>query len=159
MVENEDHEGPCECGAEEACRPLWYEALAEEQIDAVLGQWHNPLVCIFALQHRSMFREKFADGQFRFLQLFVERGPGAVNAVARSLRKKNKGAGVDLEAPELLAYEGIGAADFPAGFALSMRHLRTAEGDFLADGYDAYGERMVELAVATLQAWRDARRS
>lgn len=144
---------PCECGAGSACRPVWYAALAEEQLDPIMGQWHNPLVCIYALQHDSMFNRRFADSQLQFLQLFVEEGPGAVNAVARSLRARNKGAGIELDAPELNRYAGIGDAQLPHSFALSLHHLRSADGEFLTDGHDAYGERMRQVAQATVDAW------
>ena len=144
----------CECGAERECRPLWYAALAEEQLDPIMGQWHNPLVCVFALQHASMFNPKFADGQFRFLQLFAEQGPGAVNAVARSLRAKNKGAGADLEAPELMAYPPLPDRDLPTSFSRSIHDLTAADGEFVSDSHDAYGTRMRELAYATIDAWR-----
>lgn len=145
---------PCECGAEHDCRPVWYEALAEEHLDAAMGRWHNPLVCIFALQHTSMFKREFADGQIQFLQLLVERGIDAVNAVARRRRARNKGPGPDLDMPELAAYPGISDAALPLSFALSLHHLRTDDGDFLSDGYDEYGRRMVEIAMATIDAWR-----
>ena len=148
-----DATGPCECGAPSECRPIWYSALAEEQLDPIMGQWHNPLVCIFALQHASMYNPKFADGQFRFLQLFVEKGSGAVNAVARSLRAKNRGAGADLDAPELLEYEPIPSRELPGSFDLSLHHLLAEDGEFITDGHDAYGSRMRELAQATIAAW------
>lgn len=143
----------CECGAASPCRPIWYAALAEEQLDPIMGQWHNPLVCIFALQHESMFNRTFASSQLQFLQLFVEEGAGAVNAVARGLRAHNKGAGIELDAPELNRYAGIGDGSLPRSFALSLHHLRCADGEFLTDGHDAYGERMRQLAQATIDAW------
>jgi len=146
---------PCECGAADDCRPTWYEVLAEEHLDAALGRWHNPLVCIFALQHASMFRRRFADGQLQFLQLLVAEGIDAVNAVAGRRRARNKGSGPDLELPELTAFPGIGNADLPLSFALSLHHLRTDNGDFRSDGYQAYGRRMVEVATATIDTWRE----
>ncbi|MBM7826994.1 DUF5946 family protein [Microbacterium aurum] len=144
---------PCECGADSDCHPVWYEALAEERLDALMGQWHNPLVCVFVLQHPSMFKLEFADGQVQFLQLLVEKGIGAVNAVARHQRARNKGTRPTLDMSELAAYPGVSDADLPLPFALSLHHLRSDDGGFLSDGYDAYDRRMVEIAMATIDAW------
>jgi len=150
----DDAATPCECGAAAACRPVWYAALAEEQLDPVMGQWHNTLVCVFALQHASMFDRRHADSQLQFLQLAVDEGPDAVNAVARSLRARNKGRGFRLEAPELSRYPGIGDTELPASFPVSLHHLLCADGEFLTDGHDAYGLRMRQLAAATVEAYR-----
>ena len=144
----------CDCGADSDCFPIWHEALAEEQLDPAMMVWHNPLVCAFILQHRSQIHPRFADGQYRFLQLFVDRGIGAVNAVVRKQTARNRGSAPALDPAELERYESIPRTGFPASFAVSMHHLREPSGGFVTQGYVAYGERMRDLAVATIEAWQ-----
>lgn len=145
----------CECGAPADCFPVWYEILAEEQLDPELARWHNPMICVFLLQHRSIFRPRYADGQFRFLQLFVQEGIDVVNAVARSLRARNRGPARELSHPELDRYAGLGQAQFPTRFALSLHDLPPTDGGFTEGLHHAYGHRLIELAQATISAWRE----
>lgn len=144
----------CECGADRDCFPVWHEALAEEQVDPAMAVWHSPLVCAFVLQHRSQIRPGFADGQYRFLQLFVDRGIDAVNAVARRRRARNRGSAPAFAAAEFERYEPIPTTGSPAGFAVTMHHVREPGGGFTARGYAAYGGRVRDLAQATIQGWR-----
>lgn len=132
---------------------MWHEALAAEQGDPQMAVWHNPLVCAFVLQHASHVRPRFADGQFRFLQLFTSQGIQAVNAVARRATARNRGRRPNLALAELAAYAPLPVTGFPAGFDLGVHHLREAEGGFVASGYQAYGQRMRQFAQATVDAW------
>lgn len=143
----------CECGAVEECLPVWHDALAAEQADAQLAVWHNPLVCAFTLQHSSQFRPRFGDGQFRFLQLFLDQGIDAVNAAARRSTARNRGSEPHLAPPELKAYLPLPVAGFPSSFAHGVHHLRERDGRFVSSGYEAYGDRMRQLAQATVCAW------
>lgn len=143
----------CECGANWACAPVWHEALAAEQADPAMAIWHNPLVCAFLLQHRSQFRPRFADGQYRFLQLFVDRGIDAVNAMAKNRRARNRGSRPDFDDSELNRYEAIPLPGFPTAFAVSIHHLREPTGGFVAQGYAPYGERLRDFAHATIEGW------
>jgi hypothetical protein len=143
----------CECGAAAACLPVWHEALAAEQADPQMAIWHNPLVCAFTLQHASQFRPRSADGQFRFLQLFVDQGIQAVNAVARRTVSRNRGSMPNLAPPEFEAYAALPVTGFPALFAIAVHHLREADGHFVTSGYAAYGDRMGQFAQATVDAW------
>lgn len=119
-----------------------------------MAAWHNPLVCGFILQHRSLFQPQFADGRFRFLQLFVDRGLDAVNAVARARTARNRGSALTFDPVELESYEPIPTAGFPAAFAVSMHHVREPGGGFVGQGYAAYGGRMRDFVRATIDAWQ-----
>lgn len=143
----------CECGAVEKCLPVWHEALAAEQADPDMAVWHTPLVCAFTLQHSSQFRPRLGDGQFRFLQLFIEQGIHASNAVARRHTARNRGSRPALAPPELEAYLPLSVAGFPSSFALGVHTLREPDGRFVTSGYEAYGDRMRQLAQATVRAW------
>lgn len=143
----------CECGAAADCLPVWHEALAAERSDPPLARWHNPLVCAFTLQHPSHFRPRFADGQFRFLQLFLDQGIQAVNAVAKRSAARNRGSRPNVVPPEFEAYAPLPIADFPGRFDLAVHHLREADGRLVTSGYEAYGDRMRQLAQATVDAW------
>ncbi len=143
----------CECGAAAECLPVWHEALAAEQADPQMAVWHNPLVCAFVLQHPSQFRPRFADGQLRFLQLFIDRGILAVNAVARRVTARNRGSRPNLAPLELEAYASLTLTGFPSRFGLAIHHLREPDGRFVTSGYAAYGDRMRQFAQATVDAW------
>jgi Family of unknown function (DUF5946) len=143
----------CECGAAAECVSVWHEALAAERGDPRMAVWHNPLVCAFTLQHSSHFRRRFADGQFRFLELFTDQGIQAVNAVARRTAARNRGPNPDLAQPVLDAYPPLPVTGFPSLFGLAVHHLQEPDGRFVASGYEAYGDRMRQLARATVDAW------
>ena len=143
----------CECGSGSDCFPVWHEALAEEQSDPTTAAWHNPLVCGCVLQRPSLFRSRFADGQFRFLQLFVDRGIDAVNAQARARTARNRGSAPTFDPVELESYEPIPTTGFPAAFAVTMHDVREPGGGFVGDGYAAYDERMRDFVRATIDAW------
>jgi hypothetical protein len=118
-----------------------------------MAAWHNPLVCGFILQHLSLFQRRFADGQYRFLQLFVDRGIDAGNAVARARTARNRGSAPTFHPAELERYESIPTTGFPAAFAVSMHHVRERGGGFVGQGYAAYDERMRDFVGATIDAW------
>jgi hypothetical protein len=103
----------CECGAAAECALVWHAALAAEQGDPGMAVWHNPLVCAFTLQHPSHFRRRFADGQFRFLELFIDQGVHAVNAMARRTAARNRGRNPDLTQSALDAYPPLPFTGFP----------------------------------------------
>lgn len=149
-------ETACECGAPSECLHVWHEALAAEQHDQAMYAWHAPLVCAFYLQHRSMHQPRFADGQYRLLQLFVDRGIEAVHAVAREHVARNRGSTPAFPAPELARYRGLPARSFPDAFGVSVHVLREKGGDFISQGYTAYGDRMRYWAQATIDGWRVA---
>jgi hypothetical protein len=107
---------PCECGAPSECSTVWYEALAAEQLDPAMGVWHTPLVCAFYLQHHSVYRPRVADGQYRFLRLFVDRGIEAVHVAARKSVARNRGSAPRVLPEELARYEGFPGRGFPAAF-------------------------------------------
>jgi len=145
---------PCECGAPVACIDTWHEALSTERADPSMAVWHTPLVCSFVLQHRSHLQPRFAEGQYRLLQLFVDQGIEAVDAVAREMTRRNRGTRPALDPRTLAAYEPLPrGGGFPRAFALSVGDLRDARGGFVGDGHAAYGARMLALAGATVAAW------
>lgn len=141
----------CECGAPSDCLPVWHAALAAEQADRVMYAWHNPLVCAFLLQHRSHRRDRYADGQFRWLQHYVHEGIDAVNALARRTAARNRRPRPSAPA-ELERYHPLPESPQPARFEVSVHHLERP-GGCMAQGAAAYGRRMTELARATVDAW------
>jgi Family of unknown function (DUF5946) len=143
----------CECGARVRCLDTWHEALAAEQGDPAMARWHNPLVCCFVLQHRSHFQPRFADGQYRFLQLLLDRGVDAVNAEARRRTARNRGSHPRFDARSMAGYEALPTEWFPPSFSASVNDLRDAQGGFVGDGHAAYGERIRNLTRATVDAW------
>lgn len=144
--------GRCECGAASPCVDVWHAALAAEQADPEMYAWHNPLVCAFLLQHPSHSRERFLDVQFRWLQLFVDEGIDAVNALARRTVARNRGSDPDVVPPELGRFHPLPDVPPPTRFELSVHHL-DQPGGFMAGGATAYGRRMRQLARATVDAW------
>jgi hypothetical protein len=145
----------CECGATSGCLGVWYEALAAEQADQAMYAWHAPLVCAFYLQHRSKFHPRFAEGQYRLLQLFVDRGIEAVHAVARAGIARNRGKTPEFPSAELAQYEGLPPRQFPLAFDVSVHVLREERGGFVEQGYEAYGDRMRSWSVATIHGWKN----
>jgi hypothetical protein len=145
---------PCECGASSECVGVWYEALAAEQADPMMYAWHAPLVCAFHLQHRSRYQVRFAEGQYRFLQLFVDRGVEAVHEVARASIARNRGSTPDFPSAELARYEGLPPRGFPQAFEVSVHVLRQDSGGFVAQGHKAYGDRMRSWSQATIDSWK-----
>jgi hypothetical protein len=131
-----------------------HEALAAEQVDPAMAVWHTPLVCAFILQHRSHFQPRLADGQYRFLQFFVDRGIDAVNALARRRTARNRGSARAMGLGELHAYEPIAVNGFPEAFTVGTHHLREPGGGFVAHGHAAYGQRLRRVAVATIEGWQ-----
>lgn len=114
--------------------------------------WHTPLVCAFILQHRSHTLPRFADEQFRMLQFYADRGIEETNRLTRHQVARNKtGSGYDMEPSS--SYAALPAAGFPTGFPLGVHDLADADGGFVGDGYQAYGDRMHRLAEATIRAW------
>jgi len=118
-----------------------------------MATWHSPLVCCFVLQHRSQVRPRFADGQYRFLQLLLDRGINAVNVEARRRTARNRGSHPTFDSRSLDGYEALQSGWFPPSFSASVHDLRDAHGGFVGDGHAAYGERMLILARATADAW------
>ncbi len=118
-----------------------------------MARWHNPLVCAFILQHPSQFRPRFADGQFRFLPLFIDQGIQAVNAVARRSTVRNRGSRPVVLPGWFGAYAPLPGTGFPSSFDRAVHHLQEADGRFVTSGYEAYGNRMRQFAQATVDAW------
>ncbi|WP_324188674.1 DUF5946 family protein [Nocardia flavorosea] len=113
-------------------------------------------MCTFVLQHRPHMVPRYADGQFRMLQFYADRGIAATNRLARHQIARNKdGSGYDLG--PLNSYAALPESGFPAGFPLSVHDLRDADGGFTGDGCRAYGDRMHHLAEATVRAWLTSR--
>jgi hypothetical protein len=146
----------CECGQPRPCIDTWHEALAEEQQDRTMYRWHLPLVVTFALQHRSRFRAGQASIQYQLLQLYLDRGLEALHRVAAHQIARNGRAKSGYDLRPLEPYPALPADVWPPAFVLSVHDLRAADGGFVSDGHDAYGERMRSLCEATAAAWRAA---
>ncbi|MBF6183412.1 DUF5946 family protein [Nocardia otitidiscaviarum] len=145
--------GGCECGASAPCVDTWYEALAQEHEDPEMAAWHAPLVCTFVLQHPSRNEERFADVQFRLLQFFLDRGVVATNRLARHQVARNKSGGPGYDMTPLEPYHALPQRLSLPRFALGVADLRDADGGFVGDGHVAYGERMRQVADATVAGY------
>lgn len=146
----------CECGALEGalgvCVDYFHAILAEEQGDAEMYRLHGPVVCAYFLQHPDRAASKYLDGQFRLLQLFLDRGLEALLKVsAYQVARNRAGSGYDL-AP-LAGYRALPVSGRPAGFRSGFVDLPCSGGSFVADGHAAYDGRIVALAGVTVAAW------
>ncbi|WP_157549906.1 DUF5946 family protein [Nonomuraea candida] len=149
----------CDCGAPAGplgvCADYYNAVLAEEQLDPEMYRWHAIVVCVYLLQHPSRGHEKYLDGQFRYLQFYVDKGLDALqrlrnHQVARNNHRSR--AGYDLT--PLAAYEPLPPAA-PAGpFRAAFAGLPHENDSFVFDGHEAYGQRMHTLAEATLESWK-----
>ncbi|MGW0809277.1 DUF5946 family protein [Nonomuraea sp. NPDC002799] len=149
----------CDCGASAGplgvCADYYHAILAEEQADPQMYRWHAPVVCAYLLQHPSGSREKYLDGQFRWLQLFVAEGLDALlrvmaHQVARNSHRARPG--YDMAPPA--AYAPLPAGGAPGSFRASFCQLPCTDGSFVSDGHPAYGRRVGVIAEATLESWR-----
>ncbi|MFI6595588.1 DUF5946 family protein [Nonomuraea sp. NPDC050536] len=149
----------CDCGALAGplglCVDYYHEILAEEQRDPEMYRWHAPVVCAYLLQHPSRARETYLDGQFRQLQLYVDKGLDAMLRVAAHQVARNKHSaqsGYDM-AP-LEAYAPLPAGGSPGHFSATFCGLPFRDGSFVSDGHLEYGRRIESIAEATVESWR-----
>lgn len=143
----------CECGAPAGalglCEDYFHGILAEEQGDPDMYAWHAPVVCAYFLQHPARGAGKYLDGQFRMLQLYVAEGLDAVHRLSARQVAGNRRGGTP--AP-VEGYEPLpGRA--PGPFRASLSGLPIGDGSFVADGPQAYGRRIQEIAEATVESW------
>lgn len=135
------------------CLEAWHAVLGAEREDPAMYPWHLPLVCTFVLQHRSHFLAQHADGQFRTLQFYIDKGVDATVWFARHQVARNGKVKSGFDTAPLEPYAALPRSDFPSGFALSVHDLADGAGGYVGDGYSAYGERMRRLAQATIEGW------
>ena len=55
--------------------------------------------------------------------------------------------------PELDAYALLPIRAFPSWFGRSVHYLMEPDGRYVTSAYQAYGDRMWQLAQATVDAW------
>ncbi|WP_433444664.1 DUF5946 family protein [Nonomuraea sp. CA-141351] len=151
--------GQCDCGAIAGplgmCVDYYHGILAEEQADPQMYRWHAPVVCAYLLQHPSMAHEKYLDGQFRQLQLLVDKGLDALLRVAAHQVARNKhGAQPSYDMAPFAAYAPLPPGGSPGHFRASFCELPFRDGSFVSDGHLAYGRRIEIIAEATVESWR-----
>jgi Family of unknown function (DUF5946) len=150
----------CDCGAPAGplglCEDYYTAILAEEQRDPEMYRWHAVVVCVYFLQHPAREPEKFLDGQFRMLQLYVDRGvEGLLRYQRHQVARNNHRARSGYDLRPLEPYSPLPSGPPPAAFAATFAGLPYGEdGSFVFDGHSAYGDRMLTLAQATLGAWK-----
>ncbi|MEV0385034.1 DUF5946 family protein [Nonomuraea sp. NPDC050643] len=154
--------GQCDCGAAAgplgACVDYYHAVLSEEQADPHMYRWHAPVVCAYLLQHPSTAHEKYLDGQFRQLQLYVDKGLDALLRLAsHQVARNNHRARAGYDTSPLAAYEPLPSGGPPRHFRATFRGLPVRDGSFVADGHLAYGRRIEAIAEATVVAWRSVR--
>ncbi|GGS82975.1 DUF5946 family protein [Nonomuraea spiralis] len=148
----------CECGAAAGplgvCVDYYHAILSEEQADPVMYRWHAPVVCAYLLQHPYRGHEKYLDGQFRQLQLLLDKGLDALlRAAAHQIARNRHGsrAGYDME--PLAAYEPLPPGGPPRDFRATFSGLPVRDGSFVADGHAAYGQHIEAVVRATVESW------
>jgi len=144
----------CDCGAPAGalgpCEAYFHAILAEEQGDPAMYAWHAPVVCAYFLQHPARGAQKYLDGQFRMLQLYVAEGLEALHRLsARQVAANKRGR----TPPPIEGYDPL-PQRAPGPFRAAFSGLPVSEGSFVADGPDAYGRRVLEIAEATVASWR-----
>ncbi len=139
----------CDCGAPGRCEDFYHAILAEEQGDPDMFAWHTPVVCAYLLQHPARGAEKYLDGQFRMLQLYVAEGLDALHRLSARQVAANRGGGTP---PPIEGYEPL-PQHAPGPFRASFSGLPIRDDSFVADGYEAYGRHIQEIAVATVDAY------
>jgi len=151
--------GPCDCGAVAgplgACLDYFHGILAEEQTDPQMYRWHLPVVCAYLLQHPSRAHEKYLDGQFRQLQLYLDKGLDALLRVAAHQVSRNKrGARSSYDMEPLAVYAPLPPGGPPTHFRATFCGLPFRDASFVSDGHLAYGIRIKDIAEATVDAWK-----
>jgi hypothetical protein len=147
----------CGCGALAGplgtCVDYCHAILAQEQGDPRMFRWHAPVVCSYLLQHPVEGSAKHLDGQFRMLQLYLDRGLDELLGVAAYQVARNRHrSGYDMAPFE--PYEPLPAGGPPAIFGAAFCELPVRGGSFVADGHHAYGQRIEIISEATVDAWR-----
>lgn len=152
----------CDCGAAAGplglCVDYYHAILAEEQSDPGMYRWHMPVVGAYLLQHPSRANEKYLDGQFRQLQLLLDKGLDALLRVAaRQVARNRHGSRSGYDMAPFEGYAPLPQAGPPDGFRAAFSGLPYRDGGFAADGHQAYGTRIAAIAEATVESWRDVR--
>ncbi|NUS03545.1 MAG: hypothetical protein HOV97_13380 [Nonomuraea sp.] len=154
--------GRCECGAAAGslgpCVDYYHAILAEEQADPQMYRWHAPVVCAYLLQHPSRAHTKYLDGQFRQLQLYLDKGLDALLRVAAHQVARNRHgarAGYDME--PLAPYAPLPPGPAPERFDAAFSGLPFRDGSFVAGGHPAYGRHIQLIAEATMESWNSVR--
>ncbi|MEV0232391.1 DUF5946 family protein [Nonomuraea sp. NPDC050786] len=151
--------GQCDCGAIAGplglCVDYYHAILAEEQADPRMYRWHAPVVCAYLLQHPSQAHERYLDGQFRQLQLYVDQGLDAMLRVAaHQVARNNHRARSGYDLAPLAAYAPLPQGGPPRRFRATFCELPYKDGSFVADGHAAYGRHIDLIAGATVESWR-----
>ncbi|TYB57890.1 hypothetical protein FXF51_39340 [Nonomuraea sp. PA05] len=149
----------CDCGAPPGplgeCADYYNTILAEEQLDPEMYRWHAVVVCVYLLQHPARGHEKHLDGQFRWLQFYLDRGIDAtVRLQAHQVARNNRRSSAGYDMAPLEPYTPLPSGGPPARFTASFCELPYGEGGFVLDGHATYGDRLRTLAQATEQAWK-----
>lgn len=149
----------CDCGAVAGplgvCVDYYHAILSEEQTDPQMYTWHAPVVCAYLLQHPSRAEEKYLDGQFRQLQLYLDKGLDALLRVAAHQVARNRhGVRSGYDMTPLAAYDPLPRGGPPRYFRATFCGLPFRDGSFVADGHVAYGQGIEAIAAATVEAWR-----
>ncbi|QFY09985.1 hypothetical protein GBF35_28075 [Nonomuraea phyllanthi] len=133
----------------------YHAILSEEQADPRMFTWHALVVCAYLLQHPSRAHQKYLDGQFRQLQLYVDQGLDALLRVgARQVARNKHGARSSHDTEPLAAYAPLPPGGPPGHFRAAFCGLPVRDGSFVSDGHPAYGHRIGTIAEATVESWR-----
>ncbi len=113
------------------------------------------MVCAYLLQHPSRAHEKYLDGQFRHLQLYVDKGLDALLRVAAHQVARNKhGARSSYDTEPLATYTPLPPGGAPRNFRATFCGLPFRNSSFVSDGHLANGHRIETIAEATVESWK-----
>ncbi|MEU8274759.1 DUF5946 family protein [Microbispora bryophytorum] len=152
--------GRCECGADAGplgeCVDYYHAILAEEQADPEMYRWHTVVVCAYLLQHPTRAHDRHLDGQFRLLQLYLDKGLDALlHVAAHQVGRNRRGARPGYDMAPLAEYAPLPQGRSPGPFHAGFCGLPFRDGSLVCDGYPAYGRHVASIAEATVDSWRN----
>jgi hypothetical protein len=152
----------CDCGATAGplglCADYYHRILIEEQTDPQMYRWHAPVVCAYLLQHPAEAHDKHLDGQFRWLQFYLDKGMDAMIRVQRhQVARNNHRARSSYDQAPLAPYAPLPAGKSLGLFRATFSGLPFDDDSFVFDGHTAYGCRIDAIVAATLESWESVR--
>jgi hypothetical protein len=107
------------------------------------------------LQHPARAHEKYLDGQYRWLQFYLDQGLDALIRMGRhQVARNNHKAQSGYDMRPLAPYAPLPAGGSPGRFGATFCELPYVDDSFVSDGHAAYGRRIHAIVEATVESWR-----